>query len=1062
MWLVRLALSRPYTFIVLALILLIIGIMSILRMPTDIFPSIDIPVVSVLWTYQGLPPDDMANRITSVFERAVTTTVNNIEHIESETLIGVNVIKLFFQPGVDIGVALSEVTAISQTLLKSLPPGTTPPQILSYDASTVPIMQLVLSSSVLPEQSLNDLANNFIRTQLAVVQGAALPSAYGGKTRQVNVDLDTQAMLAYGISAQTVNTAINTQSLIIPAGTEKIGQYEYFVELNSSPMNMDEFNNLPVKTSPNNVVYIKDVAHVRDGFAPQTNIVRMNGIRAVMMSVEKTGRASTLNIINRVKALLPVIKANLPSTLQLTTFGDQSVFVTAAIKGVIIEAIIAATLTGLMILLFLGSLRSTLIITVSIPLSMLASLSILAMLGQTINIMTLGGLALAVGILVDDATVAIENINWNLEQGKEVKQAILDGAQQIAIPAFVSTLCICIVFVPMFFLSGIAKYLFMPFAEAVIFAMFTSYFLSRTLVPTMANYWLHKHNKPNSVGAIDARPLSVDSNPFQRFHQGFENRFNAFRLHYQKHLSWVLQNTTTFTYVFIGFILGSIVLLWPWLGSNFFPTVDAGEIKLHFSAPTGTRVEETARLAGEIERLIKRVIPTDELGSIIENIGLPVSGINLSYSNSATNGPQDADLLISLKPGHRATDNYIRQLRKQLNNEFPGVSFAFLPADIVNQILNFGLPSAIDIQVMGLKAEQNSKYARVLMTRLRHVPGVVDVRIRQANNYPTLIVNSDRSRAKELGFTQLDLASNVLLSLAGSFQVAPNFWVDPLNGVSYPIITQTPQYNMDSFQALLNTPISNLALSTETQVLGAMTGIKRTATPVVISHYNVQPVIDIYAGIQDRDLGSVTDDINKIINDTKKEVPAGSQVLVHGQIETQQNAFTELYLGLLFSILLIYLIIVVNFQSWIDPFIIISALPAALAGIAWMLFATHTTLSVPALTGAIMCMGVATANSILVISFARQHMLDGHDPTTSALEAGVTRLRPVLMTALAMILGMFPMALGLGEGGEQNAPLGRAVIGGLSFATVATLFFVPAIFSIIHNRRHRMRQQQNA
>ena len=1051
MWLVRIALSRPYTFIVLALMMLMMGTLSILRTPTDIFPSIDIPVISVLWSYAGMPPDDLANRITSVFERAVTTTVNNIEHIESQSLMGVSVTKLFFQPGVDIAAALSEVTAISQTLLKLLPPGTNPPQILSYDASTVPVMQLVLSSDELPEQRLNDLANNFIRTQLATVQGAAIPFAYGGKVRQIDVDLNSQAMLSYGISAQTINAAINAQSLIIPAGTQKIGQYEYVVQLNSSPRNMDEFNGLPVKSGPNDVIYMRDVAHVRDGFAPQTNVVRMDGTRAVMMSVEKTGRASTLDIIHRVKAQLPIIKANLPSALNLTTFGDQSIFVTAAIKGVIIEAIIAATLTGLMILLFLGSLRSTLIITVSIPLSMLASLSMLAMLGQTINIMTLGGLALAVGILVDDATVAIENINWNLEQGKTVKQAILDGAQQIAVPALVSTLCICIVFVPMFYLTGIANYLFLPFAEAVIFAMFTSWFLSRTLVPTLADYLLHPHTKE------DEKP----SNPtiFMRFHQQFEKKFDAFRQYYHGGLTWVLNNIVMFMCVFSGFILGSIVLLWPWLGSNFFPNVDAGEIKLHFSAPTGTRVEETARLGGEIRRLIKRVIPADELGSMVENIGLPISGINLSYSNSATNGPQDADLSISLKNKHRGTEYYTRQLRKELINAFPGVSFAFLPADIVNQILNFGLPSAIDIEVMGLKSSENRRYARMLLDKLRHTPGVVDVRTRQANNYPTLMVNTDRSRAKELGFTQQDVATNTLLSLSGSLQVKPNFWVDPANGVSYPIVTQTPQYNMDSLQALRNTPIANEALSTETQVLGAMTTIQRTAVPVVVSHYNVQPVIDIFAGIQDRDLGSVARDIHQMINDTKKDLPPGSQVLLHGQIKTQQNAFTELYIGLLFSVLFIYLIIVVNFQSWTDPFIIISALPAALAGIAWMLFATHTTLSVPALTGAIMCMGVATANSILVVSFARQHMAAGHDPLTSALEAGVTRLRPVLMTALAMILGMFPMALGLGDGGEQNAPLGRAVIGGLTFATVATLFFVPAIFTFIHNRKRRIRLQ---
>ena len=728
--------------------------------------------------------------------------------------------------------------------------------------------------------------------------------------------------------------------------------------------------------------------------------------------------------------------------------GDQSLFVASAIKGVVIEAVTAAVLTGLMILIFLGSLRSTLIITVSIPLSILASLALLAMLGQTINIMTLGGLALAVGILVDDATVAIENINWNLEQGKAVKQAILDGAQQIAIPALVSTLCICIVFVPMFFLSGVANYLFIPLAEAVIFAMFTSYLLSRTLVPTLANYLLHKHTKPTEN--------TPTSNPLSRFHPWFEKQFETFRQRYHTLLSWVLHNTTLFIYAFLAFVFGSILLLWPWLGSNFFPSVDAGEIKLHFSASTGTRVEETARLAGEINRMIKRIIPADELESIVDNLGLPVSGINLSYSNSATNGPQDGDILISLNPKHRPTDDYIRQLREQLNKAFPALTFAFLPADIVNQILNFGLPSAIDIQIMGLKKEQNSHYAHVLLDRLKHIPGIVDARISQADNYPTLRVNTDRSRAKELGFTQQDVATNVLISLSGSFQTTPNFWVDPSNGVSYPIVTQTPQYNMDSLQALLNTPITNLAMDREPQILGAMAKIQRTGIPVVVSHYNVQPVTDIFAGIQDRDLGSVTHDINKLLRDTKKDLPAGSQIVLRGQIETQHNAFTELYIGLVFSILLIYLIIVINFQSWTDPFIIITALPAALAGIAWILFVTHTTLSVPALTGAIMCMGVATANSILVVSFARQHMIEGHEPHASALEAGITRLRPVLMTALAMIVGMFPMALGLGEGGEQNAPLGRAVIGGLSFATVATLFFVPAIFCVIHNRKRRL------
>ena len=1049
MWLVRIALSKPYTFIVLALMILITGVLSILRMPTDIFPDINIPVVSVIWSYSGLPPNEMANRITSVFERAVTTTVNNIEHIESESLIGVSVTKLFFQPGIDIAVALGEVTAIGQTLLKMMPPGTTPPQILSYNASTVPVMQLMLSSQTLPEQELNDIGNNFIRTQLATVQGAALPSPYGGKIRQIEVDLNPEAMQTYGVSAQNVSAAVNAQSLIIPAGTQKIGAYEYIVKLNSSPSVIEEMNNLPVKGTSSDVLYLHDVAHVRDGFAPQTNIVRVDGQRAVMMSVQKTGNASTLDIINRVKSLLPYIKANLPKGIDLTLFGDQSIFVTAAIKSVIIEGIIAATLTGLMILIFLGSWRSTFIIVLSIPLSMLVSISLMGFLGQTINIMTLGGLALAVGILVDDATVAIENINWNLEQGKNVETAILDGAQQIAIPALVSTLCICIVFVPMFYLGGVAQFLFVPFAEAVIFAMLASYILSRTLVPTLAKYLLCKKN-----GAAGNKPAYS----LARFHYRFEEHFEKFRQGYHKRLTWILQNTKLFIIGFMAFVCVSVLCFWPWLGSNFFPTVDAGQMKLHVRAPTGTRVEDTAQHAGQIDAAIRRMIPSNEIESIVDNIGLPVSGINLSYSNSATIGPEDVDIMISLKPKHRPIDDYIRQLRESLPREFPGLEFAFLPADIVNQILNFGLPSPINLQIIGSKIDENRRYAYSIMNQLKHVPGVVDVRTRQAFNYPELLVNVDRSRASELGFTQLDVASNLLISLSGSFQTTPNFWIDPHNGVSYPIVTMVPQYTMNSFQALRNVPITNAAMSSPPQILGALATIHPTWTEAVVSHYNVQPVIDIFAAVQDRDLGSVSHDISQIIKDTQSELPKGSMVLMHGQIETQQNAFTGLYLGLTFSILLIYLLIVINFQSWTDPFIIITALPAAMAGIAWMLFVTHTSLSVPALTGAIMSMGVATANSILVISFARQHMLEGNDPSASALEAGVTRLRPVLMTALAMIIGMLPMAFGLGEGGEQNAPLGRAVIGGLSFATVATLFFVPAVFCSIHSRRRRLQQ----
>ncbi|CDZ75903.1 Cation efflux system protein CusA [Legionella massiliensis] len=1052
MWLVWVALSRPYTFIVLALVLLIIGPLAILRTPTDIFPNINIPVVSVVWSYTNLPPEEMADRITSIFERAVTTTVNDIEHIESESLLGVSVTKLFFHQGVNIDVALSQVTAIAQTMLKQLPPGTTPPLVLSYNASTIPVIQLVLSSSTLPEQALNDLGNNFIRTQLATVQGAALPFPYGGKLRQIMVDLHPKAMQTYHVSPQDINATIGVQNLIIPAGTEKIGMYEYQIKLNASPLKVEELNDMPVKALPDGgVLYIRDVAHVRDGFAPQTNIVRVNGKRAVMMSVQKTGEASTLDIVSKIKAIMPKIKEMMPPALNISTFSDQSVFVLAAIKGVIKEGVIAALLTGLMILIVLGSWRSTFIITLSIPLSILASLAILSALGETINIMTLGGLALAVGILVDDATVAIENINWNLEQGKEVEKAILDGAQQIAIPALVSTLCICIVFVPMFFLGGVAQYLFAPLAEAVIFAMLASYILSRTLVATLAKYLLKKH--------VPEHEREESTNPFVRFHSAFERKFELFRQNYLNLLKKALENKTIFVTSFLAFIVLSILLLWPWLGSNFFPTVDAGQIKLHLRAPTGTRIEETARLADNVDTVIRKVIPANEIDSIVDNIGLPTSGINLSYTNSAPIGPGDSDTLISLKEGHRPTEEYIHKLRKVLQDAFPGVVFAFLPADIVNQILNFGLPSPIDIQIIGLKKIENKRYANMFLERLKKIPGIADARIKQAFDYPTLAVDVNRSRARELGFSQYDVASNLLISLSGSFQTAPTFWLSPVNGVSYPLVTQTPQYVLDSLQALRNIPIVQLTGQAPLQILGAVADVNRTVVDADESHYNVQPVIDIFASIYGRDLGAIAKDINQLIDDTKKDVPKGSSVAVRGQIQTQQQAFSGLYAGLIFSILLVYLLIVINFQSWLDPFIIITALPAALAGIIWMLFVTHTTLSVPALTGAIMCMGVATANGILVVSFARQHMKEGHDPFTSALEAGKTRMRPVLMTALAMIIGMCPMALGLGDGGEQNAPLGRAVIGGLSFATVATLFFVPTVFCMLHGRRRKANQE---
>ncbi|MFA6301635.1 MAG: efflux RND transporter permease subunit [Legionella sp.] len=1053
MWIVALALSRPYTFIVLALMLLIIGPLTISRTPTDIFPDINIPVVSIVWSYTGLPPDEMGNRITSVFERAVTTTVNDIEHIESESLLGVSVTKLFFHSGTDIALALSQVTAVAQTMLRNLPPGTLPPLVLSYKASTVPILQLVLSSTTIPEQELNDWANNFMRSQLATVQGASIPYPYGGKTRQIQVDLNPKAMQTYGVSAQQINDALDAQNLIIPAGTEKIGLYEYIVKLNSSPLTIEELNYLPVKSTPGRILYMRDVAHVRDGFAPQTNIVRVDGKRAVMMSIEKSGNASTLSIISRIKELLPKVQEMLPEAISLTKFADQSLFVTAAIRGVIVEGIIAAALTGLMILLFLGSLRSTFIITLSIPLSIIASITILSALGETINIMTLGGLALAVGILVDDATVAIENINWNLEQGKEVEQAILDGAKQIAIPALVSTLCICIVFVPMFFLGGVAQYLFVPLAEAVIFAMLTSYLLSRTLVPTLAKYLLHKHD-PFEKQIQTAKGL-------MRIHGLFEEKFAALRDFYLRHLTTALKHAKIFILCFLSFVLSSIFLLWPWLGDDFFPNVDAGQIKLHIRAPTGTRVEETARLVDTIDTTIRRIIPATELDSIVDNIGLPVSGINLSYSNSATVGPEDADILISLKENHKPSARYVHTIRAELTNQFPEISLAFLPADIVNQIINFGLPSPINIQVIGLNKKANTHYAHQLIKRLKKVSGLTDIRTRQASNYPELFVDVDRSLAQELGFTQLDIASDMLIALSGSFQTRPTFWLDPKNHVSYPIVTQAPQYVMTSLNDLNNLTIGTQSTPKQAQILGAFSKIRRTMTDVVESHYNVQPAIDIFASIQDRDLGSIAKDIQKIIDDTKKDVPKASTVAVRGQIETQQYAFSGLYWGLAFSILLVYLLIVINFQSWTDPFIIICALPGALAGIAWMLFITHTTLSVPALTGAIMCMGVATANSILIISFAKDHLLENHDPFLATIEAGKARIRPVIMTALAMIIGMLPMSLGLGDGGEQNAPLGRAVIGGLSFATMATLFFVPVVFYTIHDWKLKAKERKN-
>ncbi|HEY3698655.1 MAG TPA: efflux RND transporter permease subunit [Spongiibacteraceae bacterium] len=1048
MWIVRVALQRPYTFIVLALLLLIVGPLTILRTPTDIFPNIDIPVISVVWSYNGLPAEEMANRITTNFERVVTITANDIEHIESQSLGGIAVIKIFFQPHTKIDLAMSQVTAVSQTMLRNFPPGTTPPFIMSYNASSVPILQLALSSPRLTEAEIFDFGNVFMRSQLATVQGASIPYPYGGKQRNILVDLNPQALQAKGLSAQDVTNAIGEQNLILPSGTQKIGEYEYNIRLNGSPMNVDALNDLPIKTVNGATIYIRDVAHVRDGFVPQQNMVRVDGQRAALMTIQKTGNASTLDIIGRVKALMPQIIDGAPPDFNIRALADQSLFVRASIDGVIREGVIAAALTGLMILLFLGSWRSTLIITISIPLSVLASVITLSALGETINIMTLGGLALAVGILVDDATVAIENINWHLEQGKEVEAAILDGAQQIAVPALVSTLCICIVFVPMFFLEGVSRYLFVPLAEAVVFAMLASYVLSRTLVPTLAKYLLKAHSEEHETPA-------AKRNVLQRFQHGFEDRFESVRANYRAWLEKALRYPRMFLGGFLALVIASLLLLAPWLGSDFFPSVDTGEIKLHLRARTGTRVEETARIAYEVEQALRKVIPEHELATVVQNVGLPVSGINLSYSNSAPIGSSDADIMISLKPGHAPTADYVRVLRRQLPEQFPGVTFAFLPADIVTQILNFGLPAPIDVQIIGFNNAGNREVARQMLEQFRHIPGIVDLRIQQAYDLPELHVNVDRSRAKQAGLTQRDVATDMLISLSGSFQTAPAFWLNPQNGVSYQISTQMPQYNVDSLDGLRNLPVTSSSNNgAAPQILGALATFSRGSGVGVASHYNAQPVIDIFAAVQDRDLDAVGKDVMKIVDAQSKHLPKGSQLIARGQMETMKSSFKGLYFGLALAIVLVYLLIVVNFQSWLDPFIIITALPAAIAGIVWILFLTHTTLSVPALTGAIMCMGVATANSILVVSFARERFVATGDATLAAIEAGFTRFRPVLMTALAMIIGMVPMSLGLGEGGEQNAPLGRAVIGGLLSATVATLFFVPVIFRTLYGRRH--------
>ena len=1046
MWIVRLALRRPYTFVVLSLMLFILAPVVISRTPTDMFPNIDIPVVSIVYQFAGLSAEDMSNRLVYVAERTLTTTVNNIEHIESQSMVGIGVIKIFFQPGTNLSIGVAQVTAGAQSTLKQQPQGVTPPLIIQYSASTVPILQLAVSGRGLDEQALNDYSSNFIRTQLVTVPGVAIPNTYGGKQRFVMVDLNWRAMQAKGLGPTDVVNTLANQNLIVPGGTSKIGQLEYDVETNGSPRTVSELNDLPVKTMDGATIYIHDVAHVRDGYPPQTNVVRSDGSRGALMSILKNGNESTIDIVDGIKKMLPTVLASLPSNLQVTPIADQSIFVKAAITGVLREAVIAACLTAIMILVFLGSWRSTLIIAVSIPLSILCSLFVLSALGETINIMTLGGFALAVGILVDDATVEIENINRNFEMGKEIEQAILDGASQIAIPAFVSTLAICIVFVPMFFLTGVARYLFVPLAEAVSFAMIASYILSRTIVPTMAKYLLRGHSHHEEVAHANRR------NPFTRMQLLFESGFERVRIGYSSLLQRCISRPLLFTFAFFVVCVVSVAGLLPWLGQDFFPAVDAGQFKLHLRAQTGTRIEETAKLCDLVDSTIRQVIPRKEVDNILDNIGLPYSGINTSYMNSGAIGPGDADIQVSLSEDHSPTAGYIQKLRQVLPDRFPGVTFYFLPADMVSQILNFGLPAPIDVQIVGANAEENRMFADRLLQQIKYIPGTTDLRIQQPYNQPKLYVNINRTKAQQVGYSAHDVVGSTLVALSGSFQTSPTFWLNPKSGVSYNIAAMTQQYDMSSLQDLRNIPVTATGRQAP-QILGNIASIQRGQGPGTVTHYNIAPVIDLFGAVQGTDLGNISRQITTVVDRNRKFLPHGSRVVIRGQVDTMRSSFQGLIGGLLFSIILVYMLIVINFQSWLDPFIIISALPAALAGIVWCLFLTGTTVSVPALTGSIMCMGVATANSILVVSFAKEQLPDSDSAAHAALLAGSTRFRPVLMTALAMIIGMLPMALGFGEGGEQNAPLGRAVIGGLSFATMATLFFVPVFFSLLHDRR---------
>nr|WP_217446687.1 efflux RND transporter permease subunit [Cupriavidus basilensis] len=1050
---VQLALRRPYTFIVMAMLIVLATPFALLKMPTDIFPEINIPVISIIWNYNGLSPQEMGQRISAQSERGLTTTVSDIEHIESQSLNGISVIKVFFQPTANIQTAIAQVAAIVQTQLRQMPPGITPPLVIKYSASSIPVVQLGLSSATLSEQSLFDAAVNLLRPQLITIPGVAVPYPYGGKTSLVSVDLDMQALQARGLAPADVVNAVNLQNLILPSGTAKLGESEFNVRMNGSPDTIAGLNDLPVRTVGTNTTYLRDVANVRDGFAPQTNIVRQDGQRGVLLSMLKNGEASTLDIVANMRALLPRAAQILPPDVKITPLFDQSVFVKAAVKGVVIEALIAAGLTAVMVLLFLGNWRSTLIIALTIPLSILSSVLMLRALGETLNLMTLGGLALAVGILVDQAIVTIENIERHLHLGKPLLEAIDAGAGEIGMAAFVSTLCICIVFVPMFFLSGVARFLFVPLAEAVVFAMAASYILSRTLVPTLVMLLMGGAHK----SAPDAKPKLIE-----RLYRGFDRRFEHVRRIYTLALSAQLANRKRFATVFLAFCVLSCAL-YPFLGRDFFPTVDAGQIRLHMRTPTGTRIEETARVADQVEAVIRELVPADQLETILDNLGVPNSGLNLSYSNAGTIGTLDGEILLSLKEGHRPTESFISLLRAELPKRFPGVEFFFQPADIVTQILNFGLPAAIDVQFTGNDLQGNALLAGELVKQIRQIPGAVDAHVHQRNDNPAINLDMDRTRLQQLGLSAQNVGQNLLIALSGSSQTAPAFWLNPKNGIVYNIAVQTPQYKIDSLDTLLNLPVAaaagaNAAVAANvantspgsTQLLGNLVQASTSRLPAVVSRYNILPAIDVYVSVQGTDLASVAGKVQALIDQMQPRLPRGTQLVMRGQVLTMQSSFLGLGVGLAMAIVLVYLLVVVTFQSWIDAAIIVAALPAALAGIAWMLFITGTTLSVPALTGAIMTMGVATANSILLVSFARERLAEGVPPLAAALEAGATRIRPVLMTALAMIIGMIPMAVGLGEGAEQNAPLGRAVIGGLLFATVSTLFFVPVVYATVH------------